>query len=140
MNEFEKAKEAYEQIPIPEELEERVQAGIRQGREARRSAKRQRSWKRSVGRGSVAACLVVVMVGMLNVSPTVAAAAADVPVLGGLFQVLTVRSFTDETEDRTLEVKQPGVTGGELAEQVNAEIQERVDAKIAEGEQLIAEI
>ena len=135
MNEFEKAKEAYEQIPIPEELEERVQAGIRQGREARRSAKRQRSWKRSVG--AVAACFVV-MVGMLNVSPTVAAAAADVPVLGGLFQVLTVRSFIDETEDRTLEVKQPGVTGGELAEQVNAEIQERVDAKIAEGEQLIA--
>ena len=37
MNEFEKAKEAYEQIPIPEELEERVQAGIRQGREARRA-------------------------------------------------------------------------------------------------------
>ena len=68
MNEFEKAKEAYEQIPIPEELEERVQAGIRQGREARRSAKRQRSWKRSVG--AVAACFVV-MVGMLNVSPTV---------------------------------------------------------------------
>ena len=136
MNEFEKAKEAYEQIPIPEELEERVQAGIRQGREARRSAKRQRSWKRSVG--AVAACFVV-MVGMLNVSPTVAAAAADVPVLGGLFQVLTVRSFTDETEDRTLEVKQPGVTGGELAEQGNAEIQERVDAKIAAGAPLIAE-
>ena len=130
MNEFEKAKEAYEQIPIPEELEERVQAGIRQGREARRSAKRQRSWKRSVG--AVAACFVV-MVGMLNVSPTVAAAAADVPVLGGLFQVLTVRSFTDETEDRTLEVKQPGVTGGELAEQVNAEIQERVDAHLAQA-------
>ena len=31
MNEFEKAREDYEQIPIPAELEERVQAGIRQG-------------------------------------------------------------------------------------------------------------
>ena len=30
MNEFEKAREDYEQIPIPAELEERVQAGIRQ--------------------------------------------------------------------------------------------------------------
>ena len=136
MNEFEKAREDYEQIPIPAELEERVQAGIRQGKATHRKAKRQRHWKRSVG--AVAACFVV-LVGVLNVSPTVAAAAADVPVLGGLFQVLTVRSFTDKTEDRTLEVKQPGVTGGALAEQVNAEIQERVDAKIAEGEQLIAE-
>ena len=136
MNEFEKAKEAYEQIPIPEELEERVQAGIRQGREARRSAKRQRSWKRSV---SAAAACVAVLVGVLNASPAVAAAAADVPVLGGLFQVLTVRDFTDKTADRTLEVEQPGVTGGALAEQVNAEIRERVDAKIAQGEQMIAE-
>ena len=116
MNEFEKAREDYEQIPIPAELEERVQAGIRQGKAAHRKAKRQRHWKRSVG--AVAACFAV-LVGVLNVSPTVAATAADVPVLGGLFQVLTVRSFTDKTEDRTLEVKQPGVTGGALAEQVN---------------------
>ena len=120
MNEFEKAREDYEQIPIPAELEERVQAGIRQGKAAHRKAKRQRHWKRSVG--AVAACFAV-LVGVLNVSPTVAATAADVPVLGGLFQVLTVRSFTDKTEDRTLEVKQPGVTGGALAEQVNAEIE-----------------
>lgn len=33
MNEFQTAKEAYENIPIPEELNERVQAGIRQGSE-----------------------------------------------------------------------------------------------------------
>ena len=35
--------------------------------------------------------------------------------------------------------KKLGCSMKELAEQVNAEIQERVDAKIAEGEQLIAE-
>lgn len=34
MKEFEKAKQDYESIPIPEELNDRVQAGIRQGREA----------------------------------------------------------------------------------------------------------
>lgn len=136
MNEFKQARADYEQIPIPEELEERIRAGIRQGRAARNKARRIRYWKRTIG--GAAACLAV-LVGVLNASPTVAAAAADVPVLGGLFQVLTVRSFTDKTEDRTLEVEQPGVTGGALAEQVNAEIQERVDAKIAQGEQLIAE-
>ena len=31
MNEFRTAKEAYDQTPIPQELNERVQAGIRQG-------------------------------------------------------------------------------------------------------------
>ena len=132
MKEFENAKMEYEEIPIPEELNDRVQAGIRQGRANRA----RRIWKRRLG--TVAACFVVV-VGALNLSPTVAAAAADVPVLGGLFQVLTVRSFTDENEDRTVEVEQPGLTGSDFAAQIDAEIQERVDAKIAEGEQVIAE-
>ena len=132
MNEFEQAKKEYEQIPVPEELADRVQAGIRQG-----CAKRmQRKWKR--GAGAVAACLVLV-VGTLNISPTVAAAAADVPVLGGLFQILTVRSYQDTNEDRTVEVEQPGLSGGALAQQVSEEIQERVDAKIAEGEEIIAQ-
>lgn len=132
MNEFEQAKKEYEQIPVPEELADRVQAGIRQGRAKRM----QRKWKR--GAGAVAVCLVLV-VGTLNISPTVAAAAADVPVLGGLFQILTVRSYQDTNEDRTVEVEQPGLSGGALAQQVSEEIQERVDAKIAEGEEIIAQ-
>ena len=132
MKEFENAKMEYEETPVPEELNDRVRAGIRQGRANRA----RRIWKRRLG--TVAACFVVV-VGALNLSPTVAAAAADVPVLGGLFQVLTVRSFTDENEDRTVEVEQPGLTGSDFSDQIDAEIQERVDAKIAEGEQLIAE-
>ena len=133
MNEFKEAKQAYENTPIPAELDQRVRAGIRQGK-AKRA---RRAWGKRLG--TVAACFVVV-VGALNVSPTMAAAAADIPVLGGLFQVLTIRSFTDENSDRTLEVEQPAIQGGgAFAQQVNEEIQKRVDAKTAEGEQLVAE-
>ena len=133
MNEFKEAKQAYENTPIPAELDQRVRAGIRQGK-AKRA---RRAWGKRLG--TVAACFVVV-VGALNVSPTMAAAAADIPVLGGLFRVLTVRSFTDENSDRTLEVEQPAIQGGgAFAQQVNEEIQKRVDAKTAEGEQLVAE-
>ena len=132
MKEFEHAKEKYESTPIPTELNDRVQAGIRQGRANRA----RRAWGRRFG--TVAACFVAV-VGVLNLSPTVAAAAADVPVLGGLFQVLTVRSFTDENDDRTVIVEQPGLTGSNFAEKIDAEIQARVDEKIAEGEAMVAE-
>ena len=132
MNEFKEAKQVYEETPIPAELDQRVRAGIRQGK-----AKRvRRAWGRRLG--TVAACFAVV-VGALNLSPTMASAAADIPVLGGLFQILTVRSYTDENADRTLEVEQPAVTGSDFAAAVSAEIQERVDAKTAEGEQLVAE-
>ncbi|WP_298021291.1 anti-sigma-V factor rsiV [uncultured Dysosmobacter sp.] len=137
MNEFNKAKQDYLDTPIPEELASHVEAGIWQGRENYRKNRRSRYFRRSLG--GVAACFVV-LVGTLNLSPTVAAAAAEVPVLGGLFQVLTVRSFTDTNADRTLEVEQPAIQGdGEFTQRVNEEIQRRVDQKITEGNQLVEE-
>ena len=120
MNEFKHAREEYESTPIPEELNERVQAGIRQGRSAGRTKRHGFRW----GVGVAAACMV--MVGGLNVSPTFAAAAGDVPVLGGLFQILTVRSYNEEDGQVNQHVSVPEVDAeGDLAQQVNAEIQER---------------
>ena len=136
MNEFKRAREEYESTPIPEELDARVRAGIRQGRTSSRS----RGYK-VVRRtaGSVAACLAVLMAG-LNVSPTFAAAAADVPVLGGLFQVLTIRDYETVENGIDYKVTVPGVESeGDLAEKVNAEIQERVDQHLAETKELFAE-
>lgn len=129
MKEFEKLKSEYENTPIPEELNDRVQAGIRQGRQQRG----RRVWKRSLG--SVAACFVV-LVGVLNLSSTVALAAADVPVLGGLFQILTVRNYETEQDGIDYSVNVPGVeSDADLAQRVNAEIQERVDALTAKAQQ-----
>lgn len=136
MKDMEQEKKRYEETEIPAELNDRVQAGIRQGKANYRKASALRRWKRSGV--AVAACLAVT-VGVLNVSPTVATAAADVPVLGGLFQVLTVRNYTEQKEDYTVDVEQPAVTGTALADKVTAEIQQRVDAKLAEGEQLVGE-
>ena len=79
---FSEARAAYENVPIPDGLEARVQEGIRQGRSARQRRQRlRRRWF------SAAACLMLLIAG-LNVSPTVAQAAAEVPVIGGLFRVL----------------------------------------------------
>ena len=129
MNEFKQAREEYEATPIPEELDQRVQAGIRQGRSSGR-----RGVRRSAG--AVAACLAVLLVG-LNASPTFAAAAADVPVLGGVFQVLTVRNYDAEDGQVNQHVTVPEVDAqGDLAQQVNAEIQERVDAHLAQAQQV----
>ena len=93
MNEFQNAKEEYDNTPIPAELSERVRAGIREGR-ARHRARRGRIIRRW---GATAACFAVLLAG-LNLSPTIAKAAAEVPVLGGLFQVLTFVDY-DKTED-----------------------------------------
>lgn len=128
MNEFKQAREEYESTPIPEELDQRVREGIRQGHSAGRAKRHSFRW----GIGVAAACLV--MVGGLNVSPTFAAAAADVPVLGGLFQVLTVRNYETVKDGIDYDVSVPEVEAdGAVTEAVNAEIQERVDAHLAQA-------
>lgn len=129
MNEFKEARKDYEATPIPEELEGRVREGIRQGK----TNYRRRRW-RKIATG-VAACLVV-LVGALNLSPTVAAAAAEVPVLGGLFQVLTVRDYHQEEDGIEYDVSVPGIESeSDIAQRVNAAIQEKVDAHMAKARQ-----
>lgn len=128
MKDFHEAREHYMATPIPEELADRVQAGIRQGKREYRAARRRRSLWRSL---SAAAACFVVLVGTLNLSATAAAAAADVPVLGGLFQVLTVRHYETAEDGVNYQVTVPEVENDSaLADQVNAAIQARVDAHL----------
>lgn len=131
MNEFKNAKEEYDNTPIPAELSERVQKGIQQGK-ARYRARRGRTVRRWA---SAAACFCAVLAG-LNLSPTIARAAAEVPVLGGLFQVLTFVDY-DKTEDGIhYDVSAPQVEAeGALAEKVNAAIREKVDQHLAKARQ-----
>ena len=131
MNEFKRAKEEYDNVPIPEELSERVRAGIREGEERYR-ARRRRSVRRWV---ATAACFSLLLAG-LNLSPTLAKAAAEVPVLGGLFRVLTFVNY-DKTEDGIhYDVSVPKVEAeSSLAERINAAIQEKVDAHLARAQQ-----
>lgn len=130
-NEFKSAKEEYDNIPVPAELSERVQRGIQEGK-ARYRARRGRTLRRW---GAAAACFALVLAG-LNLSPTIARAAAEVPVLGGLFRVLTFVNY-DKTEDGIhYDVSAPQVEAeGALAEQVNAAIQEKLDAHLAKARQ-----
>lgn len=133
MNDFKEARENYMDTPIPAELTDRVQAGIRQGKAEYRRAHRRRNLRRSAG--TLAACFAV-LVGTLNLSPTVAAAAADVPVLGGLFQVLTVRHYETAEDGINYQVTVPEVENDSaLADRVNAAIQTRVDAHLEKARQ-----
>ena len=122
MKKLEEARRAYESTPIPEELSSRVEEGIRQGRGARQ--RRQRLRRRWL---SAAACLTLLIAG-LNMSPTVAQAAAEVPVIGGLFRVLTFVSYDKTEDDINYSVTVPEVDAeSALAETVTKVIQEKVD-------------
>lgn len=125
MNELNKMKTEYEAVPIPEELPQLVQASIRQGKK--------NYWRNHLKRSFVAAAACFgLMFGVLNLSPTAAAAAADIPILSGLFQILTVRDFQQQEDGIDYRVSVPEIKAeGALAQQVNSAIQERVDAHLA---------
>ena len=130
MNEFKSARDQYESTPIPEELNDHVLAGIRRGKTRSRAGGH--ALRRTLG--AAAACFVVVL-GGLNLSPTFAAAAGDVPVLGGLFQILTVRSYDEVKDGIDYDVSVPEVEAdGAVSEAVNAQIQERADALLAQAQ------
>ncbi len=135
MKEFEQAKKNWHDTPVPDELPERVAEGIRRGM----AAYRKRKWGRIIRRsaGAVAACFVVTA-GVLNLMPTVAAAAADVPVLGGLFRVMTFVQYNASEAGINYSVSVPNLeTEGEsaLAEQVNAIIQEKTGSHLEKARQ-----
>lgn len=131
MNEFKRAKEAYDNTPIPSELPERVQAGIRKGK-ALYQNRRNRVFRRWM---ITAACFALVLVG-LNLSPALASAAANVPVLGGLFQVLTFVDYNKSEDGINYNVSAPEVDAeSNLAEKVNAAIQEKIDQHLAKAQQ-----
>lgn len=131
MNEFKRAREDYEAIPIPAELEDRVRAGIRQGKW---NCRKRRLTRYAAG---AAACLAV-LAGALNLSPTVAAAAAEVPVLGSFFRVMTFVSFNASDGGINYMVSVPRLeteAAGDLARRVNGAIQEKMDAHLARARQ-----
>lgn len=131
MNHFTNAKKDYDSTPIPAELSDRVQAGIQMGKA---SYRRRRS--RTVCRWmATAACFCLVLAG-LNLSPALAGAAANVPVLGGLFQVLTFVDFHKSEDGIHYDVSAPEVEAkSDLAEKVNAAIQGKVDQHLAKARQ-----
>lgn len=130
MKEFQSAKETYENTPIPDALEERVQMGIRKGKAKYQN--RRRIYRRWL---AAAACFCVVLAG-LNLSPALSAAAANVPVLGRLFQVLTFVDYQKTEDGIDYHVSAPEVDGeSALAEKVNALIQERVDRHLEKARQ-----
>lgn len=131
MNEFKRAKETYDSTPIPAGLPERVQAGIRSGK-ARYQRRRSRALRRWI---ATAACFCLVLAG-LNLSPTLANAAANVPVLGKVFQVLTFVDYSKSEDGIHYDVSAPGVNAeSALAEKVNAVIQEKMDQHLAKAQQ-----
>ncbi len=133
MGRLEKMKERYDEIVIPEELNIRVQQEIMksQRQQAEKNSIRQRYRLKKVIHGmeaAAAACILFIVA--LNTSSVFAKEVAQLPIIGGLAQVLTFRSYETEKDAIAVSVEIPTIEmiaedTGITVEKINQEIFEQ---------------
>lgn len=150
------SKQEYDQIPIPEELSDMVNDVFHDYEENQKKKgmdymktthKTNNKTKKILVRTGIgiAACFGVFVIG-LNSSESFAKGVESIPLIGTVAKVLTIRSYEDTNEDRTIKADVPQIeveTGNEEVKQavvdINKEIQALVDDHIKEAETHIAE-
>ncbi len=91
-------KQEYEQIEVPEALKAQVEAGIRKGKRDTQKG----SIRFFKGAATVAAAMVALVISV-NVSPTIAHAMEEVPLLGTIVKVVNFSTYSDVQDDKNME-------------------------------------
>ena len=117
MNGLKGARRIYENAPVPEELDAVINRALREG-ELRHGKvmpmkKRWSVWK-------VAVCLLgIVLAGgtvAVNTSEAAAAVLGELPVIGGLARILTIREYSYQDDDMDIKAQIPAVIPEEQEE------------------------
>lgn len=129
-------KSDYRNIEIPDELDAVVNGAILEGKRLNRKNKIKSVFKKI---GATAAVFAVSFIALLNVSPAVAHAAYQIPIIGDLCRIVTFREYHFEDDIKYIDAKIPQIenTGkSDLEKRVNLEIQEKINECITENEEV----
>lgn len=121
MKDIDRLKKQHEETDIPDELERVVKQAIQQGKASRKKRRVLRNWALST------AAAAALFVGGINVSPTIAQAAAGIPVLGSIVKVLTVQTLKVDEEKFQANLETPAIEGLE-----NEQLQHMLNEKYIE--------
>lgn len=121
-----------EPFPLPEDYAGRVFATCAALEETKpkRHSYRWTAW---------AAAALALLIAVPNVSPTAAAAMAEVPVLGAIVRVVTFRNYVYDDGWHSADVSVPELEGGEGAQAVNEQVRAYTDRLIARFEETCEE-
>lgn len=110
-------KEEYDQIPVPQEARDRIEAGIMRARLEKKRSDRMKNMKRT---GVTAAALVLTFGIAVNASPVVAQVMDGIPVIGSIARVVTIRNYNESTDNGMMaDISVPQIDGNVAA---NAEM------------------
>lgn len=135
-------KQEYDNIPVSEAAKARIMAGINEGKrmsgkpettEHRTSRKKHSPFFRILHTtGTTASAAVVALAIVTNVSPTIANAMTNLPVIGAIAKVATLRTYEDKTNHFEAKVDIPEVDSA--PEAVNRSIEDYANELIAQYE------
>ena len=104
-------KEEYDQIPVPQETRDRIEAGIMRARLETKRRDRMKNMKRT---GVTAAALTFGIA--VNASPVVAQAMDGIPVIGSIARVVTIRNYNESTNNGMMaDISVPQIDGNVAA-------------------------
>lgn len=152
MSRLKDSKNVYDNIPIPDRLEETVASAIEQAAARRKEDHgvpdqpvtekwNRKKWRRrgkmvsGCGLAAAAVLTVVATVGV-NTSPTFAEEMQGIPVIGAIVRLFTAESRQSDTGDAGISVEVPGIEmirgdTKNLADEINEEIKAKCDAYAA---------
>lgn len=128
-----------ESTPIPEEFSARVRETL-DSLSAPKRKKSVRRWSRTCGT-LIAASLALVFI-LPNSSAAMADTMAGLPVIGPLFQVITIRTYEDNSGNNHVSISNPQIQGQENstgAQEINAQVEQYINSLIDEYEQTAKE-
>lgn len=127
-------KKAYETIKASNTLRAQIETTIRRERRKRRALR---------GCAGTAACLLILCVAGVNLSPAMAQAVAAVPGLDGVVRVLTFGRYQSSDGGYEADITTPKIEGlldPELEARLNEQFQENANAVIAAFEKDVKEL
>lgn len=132
MKEMEKGRETYENVRIPEELQQKVSQAVESSRMKRERRRRlSRFLLRTAG---TAALLAAALTVALNTSEVFAMEARKIPVVGGLVKIMTIRSYERSEREMQVKVEVPGLDLGETDNGLSEEVNEQIEKMTAQYE------
>lgn len=133
MNNFDRARNEYNNIKASDQLKERVVKMIKK-------EKRRKIFRTCA---AAAACVIAVSAGAVNISPAFAQAMSDVPVIGSVVRVMTFGRYENSDGGYEAKVVTPQVSGlsdKELQDKLNTQFKENAKEIIAAYEKDAAEL
>lgn len=126
--ELKKLKKEYMDIEAPEIGVERMQSAIRR---AKMDKKRDRK-KRLLRNWGIGVAVAVVIAALPNTNENIAYAMGNLPVIGGLFRVITVREFTHNDGNYEANVKVPVIISENAGNSAESEAIEHINKSVEE--------